>query len=91
MNDGPLCKCSAKARRTGIRHSIYPGEEVRNKSHGLNLARGWGGGKDVVLLCLNVFTPCWTVGALQSGQLTPRLAPLPRAGVLTVHAGEPDQ
>uniref|UniRef100_A0A8C1LSU0 Drosha ribonuclease III n=1 Tax=Cyprinus carpio TaxID=7962 RepID=A0A8C1LSU0_CYPCA len=24
MNDGPLCKCSAKARRTGIRHSIYP-------------------------------------------------------------------
>uniref|UniRef100_A0A671MYI1 Ribonuclease 3 n=1 Tax=Sinocyclocheilus anshuiensis TaxID=1608454 RepID=A0A671MYI1_9TELE len=28
MNDGPLCKCSAKARRTGIRHSIYPGEQV---------------------------------------------------------------
>uniref|UniRef100_A0A8C9BGW0 Ribonuclease 3 n=1 Tax=Phocoena sinus TaxID=42100 RepID=A0A8C9BGW0_PHOSS len=28
MNDGPLCKCSAKARRTGIRHSIYPGEEA---------------------------------------------------------------
>ncbi|XP_030072619.1 ribonuclease 3 [Microcaecilia unicolor] len=27
MNDGPLCKCSFKARRTGIRHSIYPGEE----------------------------------------------------------------
>nr|XP_028593745.1 ribonuclease 3 isoform X1 [Podarcis muralis] len=27
MNDGPLCKCSAKARRTGIRHGIYPGEE----------------------------------------------------------------
>ncbi|XP_056155217.1 ribonuclease 3 [Lampris incognitus] len=27
MNDGPLCKCSVKARRTGIRHSIYPGEE----------------------------------------------------------------
>ncbi|XP_072416431.1 ribonuclease 3 isoform X1 [Chiloscyllium punctatum] len=27
MNDGPLCKCSAKAKRTGIRHSIYPGEE----------------------------------------------------------------
>ncbi|XP_010903679.2 ribonuclease 3 isoform X2 [Esox lucius] len=27
MNDGPLCKCSAKSRRTGIRHSIYPGEE----------------------------------------------------------------
>lgn len=47
MNDGPLCKCSAKARRTGIRHSIYPGEEVRqglNKSHRLNLA-WWGGGQ----------------------------------------------
>ncbi|KAK7809814.1 hypothetical protein U0070_008464 [Myodes glareolus] len=28
MNDGPLCKCSAKARRTGIWHSIYPGEEA---------------------------------------------------------------
>ncbi|OCT76318.1 ribonuclease 3 isoform X1 [Xenopus laevis] len=28
MNDGPLCKCSLKARRTGIRHSIYPGEEL---------------------------------------------------------------
>uniref|UniRef100_UPI00398F7C3D ribonuclease 3 n=1 Tax=Pristiophorus japonicus TaxID=55135 RepID=UPI00398F7C3D len=28
MNDGPLCKCSAKAKRTGIRHSIYPGEET---------------------------------------------------------------
>ncbi|XP_059386616.1 ribonuclease 3 [Carassius carassius] len=27
MNDGPLCKCSAKAKRTGIRHSIYPGEQ----------------------------------------------------------------
>ncbi|XP_035767222.1 ribonuclease 3 [Neolamprologus brichardi] len=31
MNDGPLCKCSAKARRTGIRHSIYPGEEVTDR------------------------------------------------------------
>lgn len=28
MNVGPLCKCSIKARRTGIRHSIYPGEEM---------------------------------------------------------------
>ncbi|XP_068092839.1 ribonuclease 3 [Hyperolius riggenbachi] len=27
MNDGPLCKCSVKARNTGIRHSFYPGEE----------------------------------------------------------------
>jgi ribonuclease-3 len=26
MNDGPLCRCSAKARKTGIRHGIYPGE-----------------------------------------------------------------
>lgn len=27
MNDGPLCRCSAKARRSGIRHGIYPGED----------------------------------------------------------------
>lgn len=27
MNDGPVCRCSAKARRSGIRHGIYPGEE----------------------------------------------------------------
>ncbi|KAK3088622.1 hypothetical protein FSP39_021413 [Pinctada imbricata] len=27
MNDGPLCKCSLKARKSGIRHNIYPGEE----------------------------------------------------------------
>lgn len=50
MNDGPLCKCSAKARRTGIRHSIYPGEEVWhavNKSPFHNLAHR---GKDVSLL-----------------------------------------
>lgn len=33
MNDGPLCKCSAKARRTGIRHGIYPGEEVSNSKN----------------------------------------------------------
>ncbi|XP_070582150.1 ribonuclease 3-like [Ptychodera flava] len=26
MNDGPLCKCSYRARQTGIRHNIYPGE-----------------------------------------------------------------
>lgn len=26
MNDGPLCGCSARSRRTGIRHGIYPGE-----------------------------------------------------------------
>jgi ribonuclease-3 len=26
MNDGPLCRCSAKARRFGIRHGYYPGE-----------------------------------------------------------------
>ncbi|XP_066294267.1 ribonuclease 3-like isoform X1 [Branchiostoma lanceolatum] len=28
MNDGPLCRCSLKSRRTGIRHNIYPGEEL---------------------------------------------------------------
>ncbi|XP_077865341.1 ribonuclease 3-like [Saccoglossus kowalevskii] len=26
MNDGPLCKCSYRAKQTGIRHNIYPGE-----------------------------------------------------------------
>lgn len=26
MNDGALCKCSVKARRSGIRHGIYAGE-----------------------------------------------------------------
>ncbi|XP_052871442.1 ribonuclease 3-like, partial [Anopheles cruzii] len=26
MNDGPLCRCSARAQRTGIRHGKYPGE-----------------------------------------------------------------
>nr|WJM99460.1 ribonuclease 3 [Ips calligraphus] len=26
MNDGPLCKCSYKSRKSGIRHGIYPGE-----------------------------------------------------------------
>ncbi|XP_012268888.2 ribonuclease 3 [Athalia rosae] len=28
MNDGPLCRCSAKSRRSGIRHGIYAGEGV---------------------------------------------------------------
>ncbi|KAF7266904.1 hypothetical protein GWI33_019831 [Rhynchophorus ferrugineus] len=27
MNDGPLCRCSHKSRKSGIRHGIYPGEE----------------------------------------------------------------
>ncbi|XP_073837215.1 ribonuclease 3-like [Musca autumnalis] len=27
MNDGPLCRCSQKSRRVGIRHGIYPGEK----------------------------------------------------------------
>lgn len=31
MNDGPLCRCSAKSRKTGIRHGIYPGETGRPK------------------------------------------------------------
>lgn len=26
MNDGPLCRCSAKSQRSGIRHGVYPGE-----------------------------------------------------------------
>jgi len=28
MNDGPVCRCSAKARRFGIRHGFYPGEST---------------------------------------------------------------
>ncbi|CAB3375284.1 Hypothetical predicted protein [Cloeon dipterum] len=27
MNDGPLCRCSMRSRRSGIRHGIYAGEE----------------------------------------------------------------
>ncbi|XP_038063616.1 ribonuclease 3-like isoform X3 [Patiria miniata] len=27
VNDGPLCRCSTKARQVGIRHNIYPGEK----------------------------------------------------------------
>jgi len=27
LNDGPACRCSINARRTGIRHGIFPGEE----------------------------------------------------------------
>lgn len=27
MNDGPLCRCSLKSKKSGIRHGIYPGEE----------------------------------------------------------------
>lgn len=26
MNDGPLCRCSVKSKRSGLRHGIYPGE-----------------------------------------------------------------
>lgn len=57
MNDGPLCKCSAKARRTGIRHSIYPGEEVwhvLNKSPFHNLEVLPQRGKDIILVTLNI-------------------------------------
>ncbi|KAK0171886.1 hypothetical protein PV328_005279 [Microctonus aethiopoides] len=31
MNDGPLCRCSAKSRRSGIRHGIYAGESLINR------------------------------------------------------------
>lgn len=31
MNDGPLCRCSAKSRRSGIRHGIYAGEGAINR------------------------------------------------------------
>ena len=26
LNDGPICRCSARARKSGIRHIVYPGE-----------------------------------------------------------------
>lgn len=26
MNDGPLCRCSARTRRQGIRHGVYAAE-----------------------------------------------------------------
>lgn len=28
MNDGPVCRCSMRARKSGIRHGIYPGEDI---------------------------------------------------------------
>ncbi|KAK9871667.1 hypothetical protein WA026_014115 [Henosepilachna vigintioctopunctata] len=31
MNDGPLCRCSVKSRKSGIRHGIYPGEKPLKK------------------------------------------------------------
>lgn len=30
MNDGPLCRCSLKSRKSGIRHGIYAGETHLN-------------------------------------------------------------
>ncbi|ESP05057.1 hypothetical protein LOTGIDRAFT_230088 [Lottia gigantea] len=27
VNDGPLCRCSIKSQKTGIRHNVYPGEQ----------------------------------------------------------------
>jgi len=33
MNDGPLCHCSAENMHFGIRHNIYPGEEVVKLVH----------------------------------------------------------
>ncbi|KAJ8720232.1 hypothetical protein PYW07_012275 [Mythimna separata] len=28
MNSGPLCRCSTRARRVGMQHGVYPGEEA---------------------------------------------------------------
>ncbi|CAO1415592.1 unnamed protein product [Diamesa hyperborea] len=37
MNDGPLCRCSEKSRRSGIRHGIYPGEsDTQNQKCSVN-------------------------------------------------------
>jgi len=33
MNDGPLCRCSTENMHFGIRHNIYPGEEVVKLVH----------------------------------------------------------
>ncbi|XP_030022362.2 ribonuclease 3 [Manduca sexta] len=35
MNGGPLCRCSAKARRYGMRHGVYAGEETFPKCNPL--------------------------------------------------------
>lgn len=31
MNDGPLCRCSRKSQKSGIRHGIYPSEQHLDK------------------------------------------------------------
>lgn len=36
MNDGPLCRCSAKSRKSGIRHGIYPCEKGFEKCNPLS-------------------------------------------------------
>ena len=40
LNDGPVCRCSIKARKIGIRHGIYQGEDslpkVEMKPHSNN-------------------------------------------------------
>ncbi|KOB68996.1 Uncharacterized protein OBRU01_17871, partial [Operophtera brumata] len=33
MNSGPLCRCSARARRFGMRHGVYAAEQSFRKSH----------------------------------------------------------
>ncbi|XP_018494347.2 ribonuclease 3 [Galendromus occidentalis] len=37
MNDGPLCRCSIKSRRSGIRHNCFPGETAPNPACDPNL------------------------------------------------------
>ena len=32
MNDGPLCRCSLRSQKTGIRHDVYPGEKVMQQN-----------------------------------------------------------
>ncbi|KAL0628645.1 Ribonuclease 3 [Plecturocebus cupreus] len=73
MNDGPLCKCSAKARRTGIRHSIYPGEESRAPQEGHALGREGSAaeadpeGASSYRLCADYTTHIWAAGLSLKG------------------------
>jgi hypothetical protein len=70
MNDGPLCRCSLKARRSGIRHSIYPGELVSSQSHFLYMLQCRMAPGYKVHEC-NFLLWTWSPGALQGIFLRP--------------------
>ncbi|XP_067662742.1 ribonuclease 3-like [Haliotis asinina] len=62
MNDGPLCQCSIKSRKTGIRHNIFPGEEMLKKcdmeSNSLNMLHHY---RITMSPATNFLTKCLTV------------------------------